>query len=132
MAGLSKFEDTKFYREGYRVVKKLGEGSYGVTYLVEKRDAICVIQRVAKRIHREEKLNNYQMSLFGGNRDQALLSIRKRMDDLTREVAVLASVRGHKNIAGYVDHEHFRSDNTDGCEVYLWFLKEYCEAAWKT
>lgn len=125
MANLNKFEQTKFYADGYRVLKKLGSGTYGIVYLVEKKDMFAAKKGAVKHIHHEQRLNNLLLSRCDGNKNEAMEVLKRKAMDLGREISILADVRGQPNIVSYVDHQYEMEETKNGVVVNFWILKEY-------
>lgn len=124
-----RFEATDFYRRGYRINQELGSGSSGAVFMVQKREhSGDVIQRVVKHIHHQGSCDNLLITRFGGDRNRAIEHIKNNIQSLTREISILVHVRGHANIASYVESEVLVEDTADGCIADIWILKEYYDA----
>lgn len=120
MSELNNFSETRFYRQGYRIVQKLGTGTAGSVYLLNGPDT-----KVIKHIHYARKLDNVTMTQHGGDRRKAGQSLHKEAEKLQDEVMILASLRGHAHIVAFVDHEIHIQKETNQTRLNLWILKEY-------
>jgi serine/threonine protein kinase len=127
MSQLNGFEGTKFYRDGYRIQKELGGGSYGAVFLVEKKDGTVHLERVVKHIKQEKRIDSLTLSRCNGDRDAALDMIRRNVEESQREIAIMAGVRGHEGVVCYVDHQSEITHHENGAGVNTWILKEYYE-----
>ncbi len=119
------YEKTSFFVNGYRVEKKLGEGTSGQVFLVCKHDSTGTYRRALKHIKRSFTLDNLRLSRCHNDPARARQSIKKDIDTIRREIAILSKVREHPHIATYVDHqiEEYVTENSH--HLNIWLLKEY-------
>ncbi len=125
IGGVYAFEKTSFFANGYRVEKQLGEGTSGQVFLVCKHDSTGTYRRALKHIKRNFALDNLRLSRCHNDPAQARQSIKKDIDTIRREIAILAKVREHPHIATYVEHQIEEYVTEDSHHLNIWLLKEY-------
>lgn len=89
----------------WRIIKEIGEGSYGKVYEIHKTN-FGITTRSALKVIRIPRSNaDIRSALAEGMNEQSITSyFQGFVEEIIQEIAVMSSLESHPNIVGYKDH----------------------------
>ena len=107
--------------DGWKVVNKIGHGTYGVVYEIE-RTLFSVTEKAAMkviRIPRDE--NDLEMLYLSSGYDEGMIekSLEDELRRVEREYALMSEMRGVSNIVSCDDFAYRKNDSGVGYTIYI-------------
>lgn len=91
----------------WKVVRRIGRGSFGTVYEIEQEDALGFSTRSALKVMRipqsEEAIEELRSE--GENEERVAEYFYEMTQDVMEEVRLMYELKGHANIVTYLDHE---------------------------
>ncbi len=112
------WELSKFWN-GWKIIERIGHGSYGNVYLAEHSERNCVVHSAIKVINVPKNKNEFDDILFQYGNDLAASKtyFSGVVDNCIREVQVMASIKSALNVV-YI--EDFAVRENDGDKIFGW------------
>lgn len=102
------------------IQKKLGEGSFGKVYEIQRRDFGETYRAALKIITVPQSSSEIQAALEEGmNPQEAEQYFYSMVEDIVREFALMARVKGTAYVVSYEDHEVVRHDQGLGWDILI-------------
>ena len=104
----------------WKVVRLLGEGSFGKVYEVV-RDRFGIEERSAVKVISLPSTPSEANSLRseGMTDNDITLYYKGLVQDFVQEIALMSKLRGHPNIVGYEDYEVIEHKDRFGWDIYI-------------
>ena len=113
-------ENVRIPWKDWKVVKRLGKGSYGTVYEIERTMGSHVEKAAMKVIPIPPSHQIIEDAYNEGYDDESVLKICKSFyDDTLSEYKMMQSLKGHKNIVSCEDIASLPAINSIGWEVYI-------------
>ncbi len=113
--------DIKIPWPDWEIKRKIGNGSYGSVYEIERTDRFGNLEKSALKvisIPREE--SEIEMFLDTGYDEQSLTTeYEQRLERIISEYVLMSQLRGHPNIVAVEDRSTVLQDNQIGWDVYI-------------
>jgi len=104
----------------WQVTKKIGQGSFGIVYEIEKEEYGVVSKSALKVISippSVDELDHYRAS--GMSEQNITTYYESVLGSLMKEFVQLAKLKGHTNIVSYEDHKVIPHEDGLGWEIYI-------------
>lgn len=106
--------------DGWIISKLLGEGGYGKVYEIYKEDFGISVKSALKIIKIPKSQSEVQSAMSDGMDENSVTEMYKQIvDDLTKEIAILSSLKAHPNIVRYEDHKVIKQDSGIGWIIMI-------------
>ena len=118
MNGQYRIGDTVM--QNWILVKKLGEGSFGKVYEIERQDFGETYRAALKVITVPQGSAEIQAALEEGmSPGQAERYFYSCVEDIVKEFALMARVKGTAHVVGYEDHQVLHHENGIGWDILI-------------
>ena len=106
---------------GWKIIRIIGQGSFGSVYEIEKEDAFGNGLRSAlKVISIPESDSEIEAYRYEGYDEISITKLFKsRVEDITNEFMLMSKLRGHSNIVSYEDHTIIQHDHDPGYDILI-------------
>ncbi len=105
---------------GWQTVKKIGTGSFGTVYEIE-RDLFGRKERAALKLITIPQHESDIEELYGSGFDDASITahFRNYLEDIIREYSLMAEMKGHTNVVYCDDIRYEQHDDGFGWDIYI-------------
>lgn len=104
----------------WKVVRQLGQGSFGSVFEIRREEFGETYVAALKVISIPQDESEVIANRANGMDDQSMTSYYDSVvQELTHEFAILSKLKGHTNIVGYEDHKVVPHANGIGCDIYI-------------
>ena len=104
----------------WRIERKIGEGSFGTVYEIHREDFGQVYRAALKVITVPQSDAEFQSALDEGmSRTQAEEYFYSVVEDIVREFAIMAKLKGTANVVSYEDHAVIRHKDGVGWDILI-------------
>lgn len=118
---MSDYSHIEIPWRGWRIVREIGRGSFGVVYEIE-RDIVGAIEKAAMKVmHIPRDESAYEMLLLSTGYDEASVerSINAELNRVLKEYALMSKLKGISNIVSCEDFSFTENENGRGYTVYI-------------
>ena len=114
-------DNIKYLLPGWKIVRMIGKGSFGIVYEVEKDDGYGRVAHSAiKVISIPESAEALEQYRDDGYDDLSLTELfRSQLEDITSEFALMSKLKGNSNIVSYEDHAIIQHESDPGYDIYI-------------
>ena len=114
-------DNIKYLLPGWKIVRMIGKGSFGIVYEVEKDDGYGRVAHSAiKVISIPESAEALEQYRDDGYDDLSLTELfRSQLEDITSEFALMSKLKGNSNIVSYEDHAIIQHESDPGYNIYI-------------
>ena len=106
--------------DNWTITKQIGRGSFGTVYEIQREDFGQVYRAALKVItvpQSEEELNAaLEEGMSQAQAEQYFYSV---VEDIVREFAIMARLKGTANVVGYEDHTVLRHKDGIGWDILI-------------
>lgn len=105
---------------GWKIGERLGEGNYGSVYEIERTDLGVTFKSALKIISipkNDSELREIMVEM--DDEDSARIYFESVAKELTSELSVMATLKGHTNIVSYEDHLILKHDDNIGVDILI-------------
>lgn len=108
--------------ESWDIVRKIGSGSYGTVYEIERKDVNNFVYKSALKVisvpQSESEILNLQSS-GDMNKEKLAEHFQDEVSDIIKEFELMYQLRGNTNIVGYEDHKAVKHADGIGWDVMI-------------
>ena len=102
------------------ITEKIGEGSYGTVYKIQKTDYGITTHSALKVIRIPRSTSDIRAALNDGMDEQSVTTyFQGFVDEIVQEVAVMSSLKSHPNIVNYEDHTVLNHNGEIGWDILI-------------
>ena len=118
---MAAFDGIQVPWQGWKIVKKIGQGNYGAVYEIERKHFSRTEKAAMKVISIPRDENEYDMMLISADYNED--SVRKRITDelhkAEKEYSVMQDLDGRGNIVRYDDFAFVKHEDAIGYTVFI-------------
>ena len=104
----------------WKVVQKIGQGSFGSVYEIKREEFGEIYRAALKVISIPQSEDEILANRADGMNEQSMTSYYESVvKDLTHEFSLLSRLKGYTNIVGYEDHKVVRHSDGIGWDIYI-------------
>ena len=105
----------------WEIVKKLGNGSFGSVYEIERNDEFGNTEKAALKVISIPKEDSEIDALMANGYDDASITeyFKTSLHSIVSEYALMTQLKSHPNIVSCEDREAVRQENGIGWDVYI-------------
>ena len=104
----------------WKIIKEIGEGSYGTVYEIQKTDYGVTTHSALKVIHIPRSNADIKAALNEGMDEQSVTSyFQGFVTEIVQEISVMASLKSHPNIVAYEDHCVLEHNGDIGWDILI-------------
>ena len=105
----------------WKAVRKIGSGSYGSVYEIERKDQFGHTEKAALKIISipKEESDIDSLANFGYDDNSITEYYRKSLNSIINEYALMSQLKGHSNIVSVEDRKAVQQENGIGWDVYI-------------
>ena len=112
-------KESTTYFEGWEITKKLGSGSYGRVYEIERKELGRVYTGALKVISIPRSEEEYSDTVHEFGEEGAQKYYLNIIRIVSEEIAIMARLSGHTNIVNYFDHKVLEHENKRGWDIMI-------------
>ena len=119
MSSMNKEIDSIVY-PGWRVIRKIGAGSYGSVYEIE-RDLFGTIEKAALKVISIPRDSGELDELYSSGYDDASITdhFKDHLAQIVREYSIMTDLKGHTNIVCCNDVNFIQHDDGIGWDIFI-------------
>lgn len=112
--------EQKEYWPGWETVRKLGNGSYGAVYEIQ-RDLFGTVEKAAlKVLHIPQNESDVEELRLSGYDDRSITAhFKECLADIVREYTFMSQMKGHTNVIYCDDVRCIQQENGFGWDIYI-------------
>ncbi len=104
----------------WHLKKKLGEGGFGSVYEIERNDFGNTFYAAMKVLSIPRNESEYKEILADGMSQKEVTEyFREMVFEMTKEFALMETVKGHTNIVDYADHLVLEREDGSGYDIFI-------------
>ena len=104
----------------WRITEKIGEGSYGTVYKIQKTDYGITTYSALKVIRIPRSNADIKAALNEGMDEQSVTTyFQGFVEEIVQEISVMASLKSHPNIVSYEDHRVLNHSDEIGWDILI-------------
>lgn len=108
----------QYVLDNWRIVRELGEGSYGKVFEIVKESGPVTVTSALKVITIPKSATEVVSIKNEGLDDESIRKYFKELvDEVSNEIVMMASVKNHPNVVRYEDHEIIENTESFGWDV---------------
>lgn len=105
---------------GWKIAERLGEGSYGMVYLITREEFGHVYEAALKVITIPQNKSEVMSIMHEGMDGKSVTSyFYGIVEDVVKEFVLMSQMKGNSNIVSYEDHAVIPLDNTIGWNILI-------------
>ena len=107
--------------DGWTIIRKLGSGSFGIVYQIERKDEYGICERSALKVISVPQSPEDMKEILdeGMNDREASTYFNSVMHDIAREVAVMVEMKSCEHIVRYEAHKVIPHENGIGGDILI-------------
>ena len=104
----------------WKITEKIGEGSYGTVYKIQKTDYGITTYSALKVIRIPRSNADIKAALNEGMDEQSVTTyFQGFVEEIVQEISVMASLKSHPNIVNYEDHRVLNHSGEIGWDILI-------------
>ena len=118
--------DSSYYKKyepmfgAWHIVEKIGEGSFGTVFVIERRELGVTYRSALKAITIPQNPSEKQaMMMDGMSRENITQYYRGIVQDIISEFILMSKLKGNSNIVSYEDHVIFEHEDGIGWDLLI-------------
>lgn len=106
--------------DDWKIVELIGEGAYGKVFKIEKTNYGITTYSALKVIRVPQSPADIRTALSEGMDEKTVTSyFQGFVDEIVKEIAIMATVKSHPNIVSYEDHKVFEDAGGIGWDILI-------------
>ena len=115
-----KYEKNSIVFTDWKIVREIGEGSYGKVFEICKTDYGITTRSALKVIRIPHSISDIRTALNEGMDEQSVTTyFQGFVDEIVQEIAIMSSLKSHPNIVSYEDHCVLNHNGEIGWDILI-------------